>query len=166
MYDARAVANYFLDRGTASKLKISAMALLKVLYFAHGWHLVKFDKPLVAQPFEAWKHGPVVRVVYDQIKRLGSKPIDYRLKSFNISAGGFAEANVQLDDVTKEFLNNIFDYYSKFHPFVLSDLTHEKGSPWDIVWQTAEKKAVPGMLIPNSEIKDWFNKIGAEKVVH
>lgn len=166
MHDARAVANYFLDRAKESKLKITAMALLKVLYFAHGWHLVKFDQPLVAQPFEAWRHGPVVRVVYDQIKRLGSSPIDHRLTAFNISVGGFAEANPQLDDSTQEFLNNIFDYYSKFHPFVLSDLTHEKGSPWDVVWQTAEKKAVPGMLIPNSAIKEWFGKSSAEKVIH
>ncbi|MFM9718924.1 Panacea domain-containing protein, partial [Streptomyces galilaeus] len=50
------------------------MTLLKVLYFAHAWHLAKYGKPLVAQPFEAWRHGPVNRVVYDQYKEYRERP--------------------------------------------------------------------------------------------
>ena len=52
------------------------MTLFKVLYFAHAWYMAKFDKPLIAQPFEAWKLGPVNRVVYDQYKNYGTKPIE------------------------------------------------------------------------------------------
>lgn len=160
MHDARGIANYFLDRACQRGLDVTVMTLLKVLYFAHGWHLAKFEKPLVGQPFEAWKHGPVNRVVYDQLKGCGAKPIRQRLRSFDAEVCGFVDAAANLESDTAEFLNNVFDYYAGYHPFELSDLTHECGSPWDTVWQTAEKKAVPGMLIPDSLIIEWFRGEG------
>jgi len=70
MHDARAITNYFLDRAAQRGMAITIMTLLKVLYFAHAWYLAKKNAPLVGQPFEAWRHGPVNRVVYDQFKGL------------------------------------------------------------------------------------------------
>ena len=68
----------------------------------------------------------------------------------------FVPTPYSFDKETSVFLENIFDYYSKFHPFKLSHLTHEKGGPWDIIWSQAEKRAVPGMIIPNELIAAWF----------
>ncbi len=158
MYDARGVANYFLDRASRRGMSVTVMTLLKVLYFAHGWHLAKYGRPLVAQPFEAWKHGPVCRVVYDQLKYHKSAPIQQRLNSFDASVGVFVETHLNISDELQQFLNNLFDYYSQFHAFRLSDLTHEDESPWDVVWRKAEKKAVPGMVIPNDLIMEWFKR--------
>lgn len=165
-YDARAIANFFLDRGAAIGCPVTIMSLLKILYFAHAWHLAKTDQPLVGQPFEAWKHGPVSRVVYEQFKGLGSKPILDRAKIINVETATFEPASYQnIDRVTAEFLENIFDYYSQYHPYRLSDLTHEEGSPWEIVWTEATRKAVPGMVISNDSIRAWFraNRSGAAK---
>lgn len=156
MHDARGVANYFLQRADDRRMAVTVMTLLKVLYFAHAWHLVKYGKALVAQPFEAWRHGPVNRVVYDQLKTHGAKPVQMRLKSFDAQACGFVDASSNLAPDTSKFLNDIFDYYSEFDAFHLSDLTHEKGSPWDVIWQAAETRAVPGMIIPDSLILEWF----------
>jgi uncharacterized phage-associated protein len=161
MYDARAVANFFLDRAEESASAVSIMTLLKVLYFAHAWYLVKMRKPLVAQPFEAWKHGPVSRVVYDQFKDFGEKPLNKKAVSLDPSIARFVVTPYVFDSETSTFLANIFDYYSKFHPFKLSHLTHEKGGPWDVVWTQAEKNAVPGMVIPNHLIATWFAGQGA-----
>lgn len=162
MHDARSVANYFLDRAVRCGVPVTAMTLLKVLYFGHAWHLVRFDAPLVGQPFEAWQYGPVNRVVYDQIKRFGSAAIKEKLKVFDPRLCQFVYACGKFDVVTVELMDSIFDYYSKFHAFVLSDLTHEKGSPWDVIWREAETKAVPGMYIPNSLIKEWFARSGSK----
>lgn len=158
MHDARAIANFFLDRASNRGAKLTTMTLLKVLYFAHAWYLAKEGSPLVAQPFEAWQYGPVNRVVYDQFKDFGKSPIEGRAVSFDPSTPGFCETKYNLDAETEVFLNNIFDYYAQFHPFQLSDLTHEKGSPWDVIWAEAERKAVPGMLIPNDLIAAWFKR--------
>jgi uncharacterized phage-associated protein len=129
---------------------------LKVLFFAHAWHLAKENKPLIAQPFEAWDYGPVSRVVYDQFKNNGKNPISNRAVSFDASKASFCVTSYSFDLNTADFLNNIFDYYSQFHAYQLSDLTHEKGSPWDEIWSAAEKRAVPGMYIPNDLISAWF----------
>lgn len=162
MYDARAVANFFIDRASETARSVTVMTLLKVLYFAHAWHLAKYERPLVAQPFEAWKHGPVNRVVYDQMKAIGSKPIQERLTSFDVCLCTFCPTPYRFDADLTRFLENIFDYYSQFHPFKLSDLTHEEGSPWDTVWSEAEKRAVPGMTIPNDLILKWFRESGVK----
>jgi uncharacterized phage-associated protein len=156
MYDARAVANFFIDRAADQKLPLTVMTLLKVLYFAHGWHLAKHQTPLIGQPFEAWKHGPVSRVVYDQFKGYSRKPIDKKVTSFSIDKMAFIETPYSFDAETEKFLGGVFDYYAKFHPFILSDLTHEQGGPWDQIWTRAHNFAVPGMLIPNNLILDWF----------
>jgi uncharacterized phage-associated protein len=161
MYDARAVANFFLNRAEERGSAVSVMTLLKVLYFAHAWYLVKAGKPLIAQPFEAWKHGPVNRVVYDQYKEFGAKPLNKKAVSFDPITITFTPTSYNFDNETSQILGDIFDYYSRFHPFKLSHLTHEKGAPWDIVWSQAEKSAVPGMVIPNELIFDWFINHGA-----
>jgi len=160
MHDARRVANYFLDRAHQRNVEVTVMTLLKVLYFAHGEYLARFDAPLVAQPFEAWQYGPVNRVVYDQLKGLGAKPIRTKLQIFDATTCGYVEASADFRGEAAQFLNNIFDYYARFHPFRLSDLTHEQGSPWQMIWEMAETKAVPGMHIPNALIKKWFREEG------
>ena len=164
MHDARGVANFFLDRAFHMRRPIGVMTLLKVLYFAHAWHLAKYIRPLVAQRFEAWRYGPVNRVVYEQLKNLDSRPIQSKLKSFDPHLCRFSETRYNFDADTTIFLENIFDYYSHFDPFKLSDLTHEEGSPWDVVWSEAEKRAVPGMIIPNSLIMKWFRENGHVQV--
>jgi uncharacterized phage-associated protein len=165
MYDARAVANYFIDRADRTELPLTIMTLLKVLYFAHGWHLAQFSKPLIAQPFEAWKHGPVSRVVYDQYKESGKKTIKKRAVSFDPNSMEFIETPYSFEKGTQKLLDDIFDYYAKFHPFTLSDLTHEKGGPWDEIWSGAQDRAVPGMIIPNKLILRWFES-GRIGIVH
>lgn len=156
MHDARAVANYMLNRAQRSKLPLTIMTLLKVLYFAHGWHLAKYGKPLIAQPFEAWKHGPVNRVVYEQYKGYKNKPLDKLAVSLDPRQMEFVPTRSNFDNETTLLLDSIFDYYSRFHAFTLSDLTHEKGGPWDQIWAEAQSRAVPGMIIPNNLILDWF----------
>jgi uncharacterized phage-associated protein len=133
------------------------MTLLKVLYFAHAWHLAKTHKPLIAQPFEAWKYGPVNRVVYDQFKNYGKKPLDKRAVSLDPRLMKFIPTPYRFDADTQKLLENVFDYYTLFNAMKLSDLTHEEGGAWHKVWTAAQSRAVPGMTIPNELILDWFN---------
>src|SRR4249919_3603623 len=120
MHDARAIANYFLDRAEARGIKLTLMTLLKVLYFAHAWYLARTDKPLIAQHFEAWQYGPVNRLVYDQFKGLGKKPIESLALSFDPLTVSFRPAEYNINAETSIFIDNIFDYYCDFDPFRLS----------------------------------------------
>lgn len=163
-HDARSIANFFLDYADSKRRPLTIMSLLKILYFAHAWHLAKTGNPLVGQPFEAWQHGPVCRVVYDQFKGAGDTPLKGRATALNVTTVQFEPASYAgVDDQTRGLLCHVFDYYSDFHPFRLSDLTHEKGSPWERVWATASRRAVPGMVISNDSIREWFQQSRAER---
>jgi uncharacterized phage-associated protein len=156
-HDARGIANYLLDYADSKRQPVTIMSLLKILYFAHAWHLAKTGDPLVGQPFEAWQHGPVCRVVYDQFKGSGKSPVEARATALDVSTARFETAPYDaVDTETRQLLRQVFDYYSHYHPFRLSELTHEKGSPWEAVWEAASRRAVPGMVISNDAIRAWF----------
>jgi uncharacterized phage-associated protein len=158
-YDARVIANFLLDYGAEKHQSVTILSLLKILFFAHAWHLGKTGLPLVGQPFEAWKHGPVSRVVYEQFRSSGERPISGRAKILNVTTAQYETASwSNVDEDTKRLLRNVFEYYSQFHPFRLSHLTHDKGGPWDIVWGEATRRAVPGMIISDDSIRDWFQQ--------
>ena len=59
------VAKYFLSLSDDSSGDyISNLKLQKLLYYAQGFHLAIFNKPLFNEPIEAWAHGPVVGSSY------------------------------------------------------------------------------------------------------
>jgi uncharacterized phage-associated protein len=158
-YDARGIANYLLDYAESKRQPVTIMSLLKILYFAHAWHLAKTGEPLVGQPFEAWQYGPVCRVVYDQFKGAGKAPVEGRATALNVSTASFETASYDpVDTETRKLLRQVFDSYSHLHAFRLSELTHEKGSPWETVWEAASRRAVPGMVISNELIREWFQQ--------
>ena len=155
VFDARHIANAMLDIAEDEKISLSHLALQKILFFAHAWTLAATDKPLVGQPFEAWKFGPVIRVVFEQLKG-SSAPIGAkRLKCLNIESGNYEIPEVNLDAETERLLSSTVRYYGRFHAGKLVDLTHDTDGPWDKVWRMAGDKAVLGMVIRNNDIKSW-----------
>lgn len=158
-HDARAVANAILDLAEEARQPIYSTSLLKILYFAHGWHLARFEEPLIGQPFEAWQHGPVIRVVYDQIREFSGRPVQGRLKAFDAMSGAFKEAQSILPDHSRALLATVMRAYGPLHPFALSDLTHEANSPWDRAWRAADEGRGPGVRIENGEIREYFLRL-------
>jgi uncharacterized phage-associated protein len=53
-FDSKAVANEFLKLAEQDGVKLSPMKLLKLVYFAHGWHLALKGEPLLNERVEAW----------------------------------------------------------------------------------------------------------------
>lgn len=155
-YDARMIANYLLDLSDSRGHPLSQAALLKILYFCHGWYLLWRKQRLSANDFEAWEYGPVVRVVRDSFKNYGRNPIRSRAKKFNVISGEFEEIPniITMDD--REFICKIFYYYSTFSTPQLIEMTHEKGSPWDRLWNTNHAVARLGLRIKDEEILAHF----------
>lgn len=75
------IACYFIDRAHKSGSFLTNLKLQKLLYYAQGWHLGLFGKPLFPDPIEAWVHGPVVRSVYRRYKDFGWSNIDGEVKT-------------------------------------------------------------------------------------
>lgn len=120
MLSCHDVAKYFLSLADddAGDL-ISNLKLQKLVYYAQGFHLAIYDKPLFPESIEAWTHGPVVPELYRAYREYGAgsidRPSDIDFRIYN-------------DDV-KELLDEIYAVYGQFSAWKLRNMTHEE-SPW------------------------------------
>jgi uncharacterized phage-associated protein len=159
-YDAREIANYLLDYADTRKVSLSQITLLKLIYFCHGWYLFYKHCPLVRNEFEAWKDGPVVRVVRDAFKRHGKSKITSRAERFDLLTGEVSTVVPTLAQDDQHFVEKIFETYQGLGPWELRDLTHEPGSPWDKLWNSDQAVARFGMRIRDEEILAHFSLKG------
>lgn len=155
-HDARCVANAIIELAEDDGISLTHLSLQKIMYFCHAWYIAEFDHPLIGQPFEAWKYGPVVRVVYDQLKKSDGPIVQKRLLKLHIDSAEWLPAPSDLGPKDSRFVRNVFGYYGRIHAGRLVDLTHEIDGPWHSVWKKAEETAVLGMVIPNHMIREWF----------
>lgn len=165
-YDARAVANFILDLAERDGRALTQVSLLKILYFAHGWYLAAKGKPLVAQPIEAWKFGPVIKVVRDAFKQFESRPITTRAEKLVLQTGELQVVPSKLLPDDAEFVGSVYQHYQQFDAWELSEITHEKDSPWDKVWNPTEASGRLGLRIRNDEIKAHFLNIAGRGAAH
>ncbi|RXK86250.1 Panacea domain-containing protein [Filimonas effusa] len=151
MENPLAIANFFVNKSFETGKELTPMKLVKLTYIAHGWHLGLTGKPLLSEPVEAWKYGPVVVSVYREFKKFGNGQIKT-----------FAEApftdNIPMpsDNDMYPFLNKIWDVYSKYDGLQLSALTHQKGTPWDTTWNEMGGCNREGVIIPNDLIQKHY----------
>ncbi len=135
---ASTIARFFLalsepEEGDA----LSNLKLQKLLYYGQGFSLAIRNRPLFTDDIEAWTHGPVVPVVYQEYKAYGSttipKPDDFDPHRYNES--------------TKELLMDVYKAYGQFSAWKLRDMTHEE-PPW--------KNTPVGQVIPHEAMLDYF----------
>lgn len=133
------VAKYFLAQmdEDAGDL-ISNLKLQKLVYYAQGFHLALYGKPLFAEPIEAWTHGPVAPDLYHIYKNYGSNPIPVPTDI------DFSKYDVQ----TQELLDDIYRVYGQFSAWKLRNMTHSE-EPW--------KEAYEGNgIITHQAMKQYF----------
>lgn len=158
-YDGRAIANFVLDHAETENLEVSNLALQKIVFFCHAWHLVETGEPLIKQEFEAWQHGPVLQYLYRQFRDFENRPIRGRAKSLNPLTGSSEVVPTDMDNETKERIKRIVSFYGRLEPWDLVDMSHAKGGPWDRVWNH-EGRVNPGMKIPNELVKKFYSEAG------
>jgi len=139
------------------------MAVHKIGYYAHGWYIADQGVPLIVQEFEAWRDGPVQRLVWDSLKVAGKTPVATRATEANLATGGTTISRADLASDEFELLSHIVDGYGPLHAYELSDMTHEKGGPWDQIYNAPGGKVTLGMRIPHRLIRDHFLSYGAQK---
>jgi uncharacterized phage-associated protein len=161
MESPKAVANFFIKRSFDTGIELSPMKLLKLVYLAHGWHLGFFKEDLIDEPVEAWRYGPVVKSVYHQFKDYGDEKID----KFATQIEGLSKEMVSFKYVApevadnnklKKLLNVIWESYKNHSGLQLSSITHQPGSPWDIVWNQQGGKDKKSAIIGNDIIKEYY----------
>lgn len=161
-YNAKAVANYFLKLAKDKGNSLTPMKLQKLVFFAHGWHLAIFNKPLIADTVEVWRFGPVVPSLYHEFKHVGSGSIASMATELDLENFDFIEPSLPDDDrQTKALLDKIFDSYSQYSAIQLSNLTHLAGTPWDQVRKAGLDSG--NKPIDDSLISKYFKDQATEK---
>ena len=148
-HDSRAVANIFVRKAQDAGDDLTIMALLKFVYFAHGWTLGYTKQPLICHAVEAWKHGPVVPEVYEIFRPQG---ILVREIVQQYSVPGIGD----LSATERKIINGVYVSYSPLDPFRLSHITHGEGTPW------AKYNKRYYATIPNEEIAEYYQTIVRE----
>ena len=137
---AQNVANYFLSLPDeeAGDL-ISNLKLQKLCYYAQGFYLALFDKPLFDDRIEAWQHGPVVKSLYHEYKDCGAAGIP-SVKELDLSIYPKRACNL---------LNEIYKIYGQYSALRLRQFTHRE-PPWK---EAYDKGAA---VISHKSMKDYF----------
>ena len=135
-YDAKTIANYFLDLANKEGRWIDPMGIQKLVYFAHGWNLAILDEPLIKQRVEAWEYGPVISDLYQEFKEFGRYPITRLAKKLERDENGLLYEYIPvLEDSaetkkTRELLDRVWETHKHLSSVQLSNMTHLPGSPW------------------------------------
>lgn len=97
---------------------VSAMKLQKLTYYSQAWSLVWDERPLFDDHFQAWANGPVSPALYAR----------HRGK-FMVESGTIPGDATKLDDLARETIDLVIEFYGNKSPGFLSDLTHRE-RPW------------------------------------
>ena len=141
-HDAMALANRLIDQ---SEHPLTPMQIIKLVYICHGWMLGLYKRPLIRQPVEAWRYGPVVSDVYQGFKRYGGEHIR--------EPTGF-NAEEEFDEYEEDLYRQVVEKYGDLSGIALSSITHATGTPWHIVWHRNGQNAV----IPNDLIQEYYTQ--------
>ena len=144
-HDPIAIANYFIKQKQKEKSELDLMQLLKLSYIAHGLKLGFTGEVFSNESVEAWKYGPVFSAIYYTFKN----QLENITKTNN-------EVPTTFTSVEYKILELTYKIYGKMSGWVLSELTHKKGSPWDITWNKDGGKNTLRKVIPNDYIKKYF----------
>src|SRR5579863_1788361 len=145
-YSAKTVANYFLGLARRDWIAVDPLKIQKLVYLAHGWSLQFLKRPLIKDPIEAWRYGPVVPALYQEFRRFGASPIT------EFVPGGLGESTYGLDAQTQSLLDAVWERYKSLSSIQLSMLTHEPGYAWDLAQRQATFVPWGGPRIPNELI--------------
>ena len=144
-YDPRSICNLILDEADRAERPITNLALQKLLYFAHGLHLIETKNPLVTGFFEAWRFGPVHPVAFRAFKSTGANPICFRASLRD----PFTHASVPLPVVTdcdiRARVARIVVMYAGLTPGRLVEVSHAKAAPWRFIVDKAHTETILGL---------------------
>ena len=105
MYKALDIAKYFIKLASPEEGDfITNLKLQKLLYYAQGFHLALYGKPLFGEQIEICHYGPVVADVYHIYKEYKTNAIP-QPDDFNVE---------QYDRETRELLDEVYEVYGQY----------------------------------------------------
>ncbi len=147
---------FLIDKTESKKISITNLKLQKLMYFVEAYYMVKNpnDDKLFTSTWSAWDYGPVSRDLYNYYKKFGS--IEISLTENQVSIGE------NLPPENKKYIDKIYSLFGNFSAFDLVTLTHLKGSPWSIIYESNKESKkynfenLNDSVISKKKTKEWF----------
>jgi uncharacterized phage-associated protein len=137
---------------------VDHMKLQKLLYYANGWWLATEGTPLLNEPPEVWRYGPVFAWLYSSLNRFGHSNI-----GGPVAPGPFAIANQAEVDVPQDRLKRLLEWIWNEHghksAIQLSDETHAVGTPWRQIAEKHNFRIPANTPIPAKLDWEYFTKL-------
>lgn len=153
MCKAHYVADFFIDVALHDpEIHMTNMRINKLMYFAQGWSLARYNKPLFKAEIQAWDYGPVVPPIYHRLKTSG------RDKIKGVMDEDYAD---HFTPEESQLLMDIQRTYNVYSTNGLVILTHKKGTPWSDAYAKGK-----GTAIPLEAMKTYFKKEKPLSVFH
>lgn len=111
---ATEVADYLVQLAARDGVELDQLKLQKILYFIQGWSLSSYGKPAFTGEIEAWRHGPVVRSVYDKFRKYGRQPITPD-----------DPPEINLPESVRAYYESVWNLYKNYTGPQLADMTHK-----------------------------------------
>lgn len=137
-HPARLIANVLISKGVSEGQPLTPLAILKLVYFCHGWMLARFDRRLADETFKAWTYGPVIPDLYHALKHYGAQPVTKELPLVHIArhigdnrfAVEFREIE-ELDDDEEWIVSETYRTHAHYDGIALMNATHTPGGAWE-----------------------------------
>lgn len=139
VYSVKALANAILEKAREKSIDITNLKMQKLVYFAQGFSLALLDRPLFSEEIQAWTYGPVIPVLYNELKRFGSMPLKGVIASHDIIS--------EKDEEALDLLDNVIERFGKLSAAELVELSHKPGSPWTLAWDKGKYSRIPLWLM-------------------
>ncbi len=153
MANVNDVADFFLSKEPMSQKKLQ-----KLVYYAYAWTLALLNDSeesikyrLFDSEIQAWVHGPVCPLLYQEYKRYGWEDIE-KIE--------FYDEDIFQGDIL-DILNQVWDVYGKYTGNQLEGFTHQE-DPW-----IAARGGIPSYASCDTPIDDrvifkYYNEQAAE----
>jgi len=128
---------------------LTHLRLQKLLYYAQAWSLVLRESELFPEVMEAWRHGPVVPVLYRSFSQQQAGAL---LHESHIIATA-----PDLSSEDAEFLKSLWKSYNPYSALRLSQMTHAE-APWQKAWGDRSRDGNGNTPIAMEDLEDFFSK--------
>lgn len=157
-YDVRAVANEVLLEARRKNIAVTHLSLQKLCFFVHGIYLANHRRELVDGEFEAWKFGPVHRVLFHALQRNRDKSVEELISRVDPISGGKKGLLRVSSSEDQSFIGETASFFLSFTAGQLVELSHASGSPWHEVWEASKTSPNIGMKIPNRIVREFYER--------
>lgn len=150
-YTALDVAKWFInatDRESGDA--ITHLKVQKLLYYAQGWTLAYFGKPLFSEDMQAWAHGPVVVSVWDQYRDFGFQAIPEQKVTRKVSGDA------------ADLLDSVNERYGIYSAKRLEKMTHAE-QPWMKARGALSPEARCTEVIPKGDMRAYFDVLKSQQ---